>query len=56
MSEKQPHSGVDFGQIISDHYAQLTKSEKRIANFLRKNQDEAAFLSAAEVADRLGNQ
>lgn len=44
---------VDFGQIISDHYQQLTKSEKQIANYVRKNQEEAAFLSAAELADRL---
>lgn len=45
---------LDFAQLVSQHFADLTKSEKRIANFLRKNQDEAAFLSAAEVADRLG--
>jgi DNA-binding MurR/RpiR family transcriptional regulator len=45
---------IDFSQIISDHYQQLTKSEKRIANYLRKNQEESAFLSAGEIADRLG--
>ena len=45
---------VDFSQIISDNYKQLTKSEKRIANYLRKNQEESAFLSAGEIADRLG--
>lgn len=45
---------VDFGQIISEFYQQLTKSEKQIANYVRKNQEEAAFLSAAELADRLG--
>lgn len=45
---------IDFSQLISDNYQQLTKSEKRIANFLRKNQEEAAFLAAGEVADRLG--
>ena len=44
---------VDFGQIITDYYQQLTKSEKQIANYLRKNQEESAFLSAAELADRL---
>ena len=44
----------DFSQIISDHYNQLTKSEKHIANYLRKNQEESAFLSAGELADRLG--
>jgi len=45
---------IDFSQIISDNYKNLTKSEKRIANYLRKNQEESAFLSAGEIADRLG--
>ena len=45
---------VDFSQIIGDNYQQLTKSEKRIANYLRKNQEESAFLAAGEIADRLG--
>jgi DNA-binding MurR/RpiR family transcriptional regulator len=45
---------IDFSQIISEHYKQLTKSEKRIANYLRKNQEESAFLAAGEIADRLG--
>jgi DNA-binding MurR/RpiR family transcriptional regulator len=44
---------VGFGQLISEHFAQLTKSEKRIANYLNQNQDEAAFLSAAEISERL---
>jgi len=34
----------DFNQLISEHYSQLTKSEKAIADFVRQNQDEAAFL------------
>lgn len=45
---------VDFSQLISEYFDKLTKSEKRIANYLRKNQEEAAFLSAGELADRLG--
>ncbi len=45
---------IDFSQIISDNYKHLTKSEKRIANYLRKNQEESAFLAAGEIADRLG--
>jgi DNA-binding MurR/RpiR family transcriptional regulator len=45
---------VDFSQLISDNYKRLTKSEKRIANYLRKNQEESAFLAAGEIADRLG--
>ncbi|MEN6571935.1 MAG: MurR/RpiR family transcriptional regulator [Anaerolineaceae bacterium] len=43
----------DFSLTVSQRYSDLTKSEKRIANFLRKNADEAAFLSAAEIADKL---
>jgi DNA-binding MurR/RpiR family transcriptional regulator len=42
-----------FGQIIAEHYEGLTKSEKRIADYMRQNQDEAAFLSAGEIAERL---
>ena len=44
---------TDFSQLVGDHYNELTKSEKSIADYLRQNQDEAAFLSAAEVALRL---
>ena len=44
---------VDFGQIISEMYKNLTKSEKQIADYLRKNQEESAFLSAGELASRL---
>jgi DNA-binding MurR/RpiR family transcriptional regulator len=45
---------LDFGQIVSEHYKDLTKSEKQIADFLRKNQEESAFLSAGELAEQLG--
>ena len=44
---------IDFVQVVNDQYNSLTKSEKRIANFLRKNQEESAFLSAGEIAHRL---
>ncbi len=44
---------VDFGQVISDHYGELTKSERHIADYLRKNQEESAFLSVSELAQRL---
>ena len=44
---------IDFSQVLTDHFNNLTKSEKRIANFLRKNQEESAFLSAGEIANRL---
>lgn len=49
----QTSNHLDFGQIIADHYRDLTKSEKQIADYLRKNQEESAFLSAGEVAQRL---
>jgi DNA-binding MurR/RpiR family transcriptional regulator len=51
---KEIQGTIDFSQLISEHYNQLTKSEKRIANYLRKNQEESAFLAAGEIADRLG--
>jgi DNA-binding MurR/RpiR family transcriptional regulator len=53
MNEAMQNLG-DFSRVISERFDQLTKSEKRIANYLRKNQDEAAFLSAGDLADRLG--
>lgn len=47
------HATADFGEIVAEYYQQLTKSEEQIANYLRRNQEEAAFLSAAELATRL---
>jgi DNA-binding MurR/RpiR family transcriptional regulator len=44
---------IDFSQIVSERFNTLTKSEKRIANYIRKNPEECAFLSAAEMAERL---
>jgi len=46
-------SKLDFNQIITDRYTELTKSEKRIANYLRKHQEECAFLSVGELAKKL---
>jgi len=43
----------DFTQLTAEHYDRLTKSEKRIADYMRQNQDEVAFLSAAEIAKQL---
>jgi len=53
MSNDNGKTNVDFSQLVTDHFNQLTKSEKRIANFLRKNLNEAAFLAASEIADHL---
>lgn len=47
------HTNIDFNRQVSEKFSTLTKSEKRIANYLRKNQEESAFLSAGELADRL---
>ncbi|PKO13528.1 MAG: hypothetical protein CVU39_18570 [Chloroflexi bacterium HGW-Chloroflexi-10] len=44
---------VEFSKLIAEHYDELTISEKRIASFISQNQDEVAFMSAAEVADAL---
>jgi DNA-binding MurR/RpiR family transcriptional regulator len=42
-----------FSQLVTAAYQRLTKSEKRIADFMRQSQDEAAFLSAGDIAARL---
>ena len=44
---------IDINQVITEHFSNLTKSEKAIANYLRKNQEEAAFLSAGSIAKKL---
>jgi DNA-binding MurR/RpiR family transcriptional regulator len=43
----------DFQQRLEDHLPDLTKSQQRIASYLLANHDEAAFLSAADMAKRL---
>lgn len=53
MSDDKFPKNIDFSLLISEQFNHLTKSEKRIANFLRKNQEESAFLSAGEIAKRL---
>jgi DNA-binding MurR/RpiR family transcriptional regulator len=53
MDSTEKKATVDFGKLVHEHFDTLTKSEKRIARYLLKNQDEAAFLSAAELASRL---
>ena len=51
--DQENQNPVGFSQLISKRFAELTKSEKRIANYFNQNQDEAAFLSAGEIAERL---
>src|SRR5512137_2962167 len=54
MGDREAASVGEFGTTLAEHYDDLTKSEKRIANYLRRSQDEAAFLAAGDLADRLG--
>jgi DNA-binding MurR/RpiR family transcriptional regulator len=42
-----------FNQQINERFDRLTKSEKKIAAYLMRNYEEAAFLSAADLAKRL---
>ncbi len=44
----------DFKRRLEGHFQDLTKSEQRIASYLLTNHDEAAFLPAAELAQRVG--
>ena len=44
---------ADFRQRLESHFPDLTKSERAIASYLLSNHDEAAFLSAYELARRL---
>lgn len=53
MDKTNESTTDDFSQVISERFNTLTKSEKSIANYLRKNQEESAFLSAAELAQQL---
>jgi DNA-binding MurR/RpiR family transcriptional regulator len=53
MTSEETLPKLDFNQQVSNYFADLTKSEKQIANFLRNNQNDAAFLSAAEIAEAL---
>lgn len=43
----------DFRQRLEEHLPNLTKSHQRIATYFLGSYDEAAFLSAAELASRL---
>lgn len=54
MDEPKSPQNVEISQLIGERFNSLTKSERRIANFLRKNQEEAAFLPAGEIARKLG--
>lgn len=53
MSEEPKTEISVIHQLISDNYSHLTKSEKRIANYILKNQEESAFHSVGEMARRL---
>jgi DNA-binding MurR/RpiR family transcriptional regulator len=53
MTSEELFEKLDFNQQVSNCLVTLTKSEKQIANFLRNNQNDAAFLSASEIAEAL---
>ena len=53
MTNNNGEPTKDFSQLVTDQFNHLTKSEKRVANFLRKNLNEAAFLAASEIAEHL---
>jgi DNA-binding MurR/RpiR family transcriptional regulator len=44
---------MTFNQRINSRLDQLTKSERKIADYLQRSFEEAAFFSAAELAERL---
>ena len=50
---KEPAKTGEFTQLISNCFHQLTKSEKRIATYLEQNQNDAAFLTSLQMAERL---
>jgi len=52
--ENESNAPLEFSKLVAEHYDQLTKSEKRIADFIHEHQDEAAFMPAAEIATSLG--
>lgn len=52
--ENNKSTTIEFGKLMAENYNHLTKSERRIADFIQENQDEAAFMSAAEIAETLG--
>ena len=54
MNSRESSKLINLNQLISDHFSKLTKSEKIIANYLRKNQEEAAFLPLGKIARQLG--
>lgn len=53
MIDSSANPTEDFSQLVTNRFTQLTKSEKRIANFLRKNLNDVAFMAASEIADQL---
>jgi len=51
MAESTPD--IEFAEVLRERYSTLTKSGKRIAQYILSNQDELPFLSASSLADRL---
>jgi DNA-binding MurR/RpiR family transcriptional regulator len=51
MAESTPD--IEFAEVLRERYGTLTKSGKRIAQYILRNQDDVAFLSASGLAGRL---
>jgi len=52
--DKDMNEHFEFNRLVAEHYDQLTRNGKRVADFIRQNQDDVAFMSAAEIAESLG--
>ena len=48
--EFESHKTLEFNQVVSTHYNELTKSETAICRLHAEERREAAFWSAAEIA------
>lgn len=48
-----PTPDIEFVEVLRKQYGTLTKSGKRIAQYILRNQDEVTFLSASGLAERL---
>jgi DNA-binding MurR/RpiR family transcriptional regulator len=49
----QSQGDLDIGNVIQEHFSQLTKSEIKIAEYILKNQEDVAFIAAGDLANML---
>ena len=43
----------DIIELIDEYYPRMSKSHKAIANFIKENYNEAVFMTAAKIGERL---